>query len=741
MNLIGGTKGFVDPMLGNLTISNSAILNVGTSRWNRSTLGGTLALTNTSKLILSDVTGGITGSNFPSNFSTYNLDSTSTVEFNGTAQTIPGTANAVLSYGNLTLSNGNVKTLGSNVSIYRCLTLANNATMALGNFDAVLKSNNVTTAYVASVPTTPNFTYGSGRFIIERYLFPQKSWRLVSVPLLKLADDATAATINESWREGGTTLSSTGYGTRITGVGTIAYPGGVDEYTQRPSMKYYDTAINDYTPITGANLAANKTIANNEGYYVFVRGDRGITVPSGATGATNLRARGKLRTGDQTYTIKANSFQSIGNPFASRIKFSGITKSTNMQNAFVAWNPANTSGGYGVGRFQQYALTGSDYYSALYGVKNFIESGEAFFVSCIGGGTGTLTIKESDKGAGSSLYSRVGVTSPTLEINLFTKATDNTDFKADAAVLNFDNAFSNTIDNEDVKKFNNATDNLSILKKNIKLFAERKSTLQEKDTIFLALANTHTGDYRFEIDPSVLENLPLKAYLKDKFLNTETPVSLSEITSINFEINNNPDSRMEERFMIVFKQSNPVRFKKITAVRTSNESVNITWHTENENNIDKYIIERSNDGTIYFEVGMQMPTANNFGNPYYTYNDATAVKGINYYRIKSKGITASTVYSDTAKVNALEDKYGSINISPNPATGGIVNINFEAASLGNYVIKINNLKGQLIKSVSFKHQVNGESYKIKTVGFTSGLYTATIINENDKKFTIPFVVR
>ena len=210
VNLIGGTKGFVDPMLGNLTISNSAILNVGTSRWNRSTLGGTLALTNTSKLILSDVTGGITGSNFPSNFSTYNLDSTSTVEFNGTAQTIPGTANAVLSYGNLTLSNGNVKTLGSNVSIYRCLTLANNATMALGNFDAVLKSNNVTTAYVASVPTTPNFTYGSGRFIIERYLFPQKSWRLVSVPLLKLADDATAATINESWREGGTTLSSTG---------------------------------------------------------------------------------------------------------------------------------------------------------------------------------------------------------------------------------------------------------------------------------------------------------------------------------------------------------------------------------------------------------------------------------------------------------------------------------------------------------------------------------------------------
>ena len=741
VNLVVGTKNFVDPILGNLTVSNSAILNVGMSRWNRSSLGGTLTLKPTSKLILSDVTGGTTGSNFPSLFAAYNLDSTSTVEFNGTTQIIPGENELVKNYGNLTLSNGNTKTLGSKIAIFRCLTLAINTTMELGAFDAVLKSNYVTTAYVSAVPITAILSYGgTGRFEVERYLYPQKSWRLLSVPLQKFANDATASTINSSWREGGTTL--TGFGTRITGVGTIAYPGGVDEYTQRPSMKYYDTAINDYTPITATNLAANKTIANNEGYYIFVRGDRGISVPSLATGATILRAKGKLRTGDQIYTIKAKSFQSIGNPFASRIQFSRITKTTNIENSFVAWNPTNTSGGYGVGRFQQYALTGSDYYSALYGIKNFIESGEAFFVSNIGTGSGTITIKESDKGAGSSLYSRVGITFPTLEINLYTKATDNTDFKVDGTVLNFDPSFSNLINNDDVKKFNNASDNLYILKNNTKLFAERRATLQMNDTIFLALSNTRLGLYRFNIDPSVLGNLPLKAYLKDKFLQTEIPVSLSETTDINFEITNDPNSRVVDRFMIVFKKFLPLRFTAITAVRKSDKPINLTWNTENENNIDNYRIERSTDGVNFIEIGSQMPTANNFGNPYYTFYDAKASKEIIYYRIKGNGITGNSIYSNTAKVLAFEENNNKpVNIFPNPVTNGNININFEGAVLGNYVSTINNFTGQLIKSETFRHQVIGESCIIKILNAGGGFYTANIVDETGIKKMIPFLIK
>ena len=176
------------------------------------------------------------------------------------------------------------------------------------------------------------------------------------------------------------------------------------------------------------------------------------------------------------------------------------------------------------------------------------------------------------------------------------------------------------------------------------------------DTIFLALSNTRLGAYRFNIDPSVLGNLPLKAYLKDKFLQTETAVSLSAITDINFDITIDPNSRVTDRFMIIFKKFLPVRFTAITALRNSNNAVNLTWNTENENNIDTYKIEKSIDRVNFIEIGSQMPTANNFGNPYYTFYDVTASNKINYYRIKGNGIIGNAIYSNIATILPLEEK-------------------------------------------------------------------------------------
>ncbi len=738
-----------DNVLRNITINGSSILDLNSRQLNRNSNGGTFLLRNTSQLKLgasSSVSAAGTatltgGSNFPSGFTTITLDSTSTVEFNGAIQSIPGFTDSVKSYGNLTLSNGSTKTLRGKISIFRNLSLVGNTTMALDNFDATLKSNSVTTAYVSAVPTTAAFTYGSGRFEVERHLFSQKSWRFLSVPLLKLAQDPTSPTINSSWRENGTTLAATLFGTRITGPGTIGFSAGVDENTQRGSMKFYEMAANNYREITSADLAANRTIANDEGYYVFVRGDRGVNVPSGATGATTLRAKGKLRTGPQTYSVNANSFQSVGNPYASRIRFSSVTKTANIENSFVAWNPANTGGGYGVGRFQQYALFGSDYFSSIYGVKNFIESGEAFFITAAPTGSGTITINENDKGSGSSLFSRAGVTSPTLEINLLTKGTDNTFFKVDAAVVNFDNGWSNSIDNNDVKKFLNVTDNLSILKNNIKLFAERRTAMQPNDSIVLSILNTRLGNYKLEIDPSVLNGFPLKAYIKDKFLKAETAVSLSDTTNINFEITTDPASRLEDRFAIVFKANSPVRFTAITAVRHTDKSANITWNTENENNVNSYKIERSDDGINYTAIGTQTPTANNFGNPYYAFNDASASAKINYYRIIADNVTASAFYSNVAVIKALkESTEKEINIYPNPITNGNVNLNFGNANLGNYIISIRNIKGQLILSKSFKHMTASETLKIEIPTATQGLYNATIVDADGIKNIIPFMI-
>ena len=125
----------------------------------------------------------------------------------------------------------------------------------------------------------------------------------------------------------------------------------------------------------------------------------------------------------------------------------------------------------------------------------------------------------------------------------------------DHVVLNFDDSYSNSFDGNDVRKFMNSTDNLALKIGTRNLILERRLPLQITDTIYLSLTNTRIASYQFEIDPSVLGNLLLNAFLIDKFLSTETPVSLTTVTNVPFSITSDAASRVADRFMIVFRQA------------------------------------------------------------------------------------------------------------------------------------------------------------------------------------------
>ncbi len=111
---------------GNLTIQGNFTIQSGTADLttftaNRSSSGGTFTLAGTSSLKIAGA------NNFPSNYSSYTIASTSTVEYNGTsAQSI-----SPVTYGNLTISNGgsNEKTLTGNVSVGGDLLINSGATM------------------------------------------------------------------------------------------------------------------------------------------------------------------------------------------------------------------------------------------------------------------------------------------------------------------------------------------------------------------------------------------------------------------------------------------------------------------------------------------------------------------------------------------------------------------------------------------------------------------------------------
>ena len=729
VSLNGATS--VDPILGNLTINNSSIFDLNSKQFSGNSSGKSFLLNLLSTIKLP------TSSNFPSGFTTVTLDSTSTVEFNGAAQTIT-LPTAVTVYGNLTLSGRGTKTLGGNISINRALDIGTGVTMALAENTATLKSNAQTTAFVR--PVNGTITYGTnGAFVVERHLYAKKAWRLLATPV-----QASTLSITNSWREGSagvTNLTSTGFGTQITGPATSI---GMDQNTQRGSLKWFDQSINNYREITNTGDA----IARSEGYYVFVRGDRAQTI-TGPGSVTNLRLRGKILTGTQPdFNISAGKFASVGNPYPSAIDMRNVSKTGGTVNGFITWNPNSAQQVYGVGGFETYIYnSGSNNYErvpfAAGPVKNFIQSGEAVFVQATGS-NGKIIFEENDKVNGSKLESRTGemvartgIATPTLEMNLHSQNSDGSSFLADGFRMDFNSNYDNAIDNLDFRKVNNAVENLAIRNNNYNVIVERRKILSSTDTIFLSLSNTRVASYRFEIDPSVLGNLPLNAFLLDKFLQTETQVSLTAVTNIPFSITNDAASRVADRFMIIFRPviiaaPLPFSFTEIVAKKNAANTNSINWRVINENNVVEYVVERSANAVSFRTIGSKNALVNNGNNASYNFMDGTPLEKGNFYRIKASMQNGTALYSDIVKV-AGNNLTPAITIQLNPVQNKILNLSCENLQ-GTYTMNLVSKNGSIVFN---KLIAVSSAFEIKNIALdgtiAAGIYELILIDSKNNK--------
>lgn len=556
-----------------------------------------------------------------------------------------------------------------------------------------LKSSPARTAQVGSIPTGALITYGTtGRFEVERYLPPLRAWRFLSTPVAAIG----SPTITEAWREGGL-LTSTGYGTQITGPEGAA--NGFDAVTTGYSMKWYDASISNYKMVTNTS----GSIANDAGYMVFVRGDRSIGV-GGTTSATNLRIKGQIRTGLQVFPTPANSFQSIGNPYPSRISFPDLlTGNPLIGSYYIAWDPS-LNGSYAVGGFQ--TLSSLDGYqaqapapgagtSSLYIVNNTypdIESGQAFYIQNPTAAPLPVTIDENMKTTGSRIASR----EPTMEDRQFirTRLYTNTGEIADGNMVAFDDELNNDFESDDAIKFTNSGENFGMSRFGKKLSVEGRNRIQPNDTIHYNMSNLREQEYKISILPEKLSGLGMEAYFVDRFLNTQTPVSLATNTDIAINITSNAASKAANRFYLVFKSLAgplPVTFVSVAAQRQADRSIAVKWKVANEINIDHYEVERSANGTQFNSI----LTNDAQGTADYSKNDLSPLAADNFYRIKATGIAGDITYSAIVKVSPLKST-ASISVYPNPVVNGQLGIQFTGQAEGNYTIQLVNAKGQLV---------------------------------------------
>ncbi|MBW7892917.1 MAG: T9SS type A sorting domain-containing protein, partial [Chitinophagaceae bacterium] len=444
-------------------------------------------------------------------------------------------------------------TLGTPLDISGELRVENGELITADNL--TLKSTEEGTASVS--PVNGSIT---GNVTVERFIPARRAWRILSAPV------SGDQTINAAWQEGVTTASpnanpNPGYGTHITGGSTTD---GFDQNkagNSASSIKWFDNATNSWI---GVSNTASTTVGNKP-FMLFVRGDRGVSLAGSDVTPTNttLRANGPLFIGDQTIPVHATGFTAVANPFASPVNFASITR-TNVKNSYYLWEP-RMGGSFGLGAYVNISLngTGYDIVPALVNPDNqFIQSGQGFLVASTGDG-GSITIKESDKSAGIS-HSSTRNTEDGTETPFFAPAKNSQGLRITLQTINDDEVstldgilasygrdFSSTIDEMDVAKLPNLSENLALLRQGQQLMVERRSPIDEKgDTLYLNLYNTRQKNYLLEFEPNDLTDI-VSATLEDNYLHLSTPIKTTEKTQVPFQINTDAASSNIDRFKVI----------------------------------------------------------------------------------------------------------------------------------------------------------------------------------------------
>jgi hypothetical protein len=135
----------------------------------------------------------------------------------------------------------------------------------------------------------------------------------------------------------------------------------------------------------------------------------------------------------------------------------------------------------------------------------------------------------------------------------------------------------------------------------------------------------------------------------------------------------------------------PIIFSSINAV-VANKKINIEWKVENEINLNKYQVEKSNDGISFNEL----ETINAKGLTTYTSIDNNPFASNNYYRIKAIDKSGDAKYSSIVRVSTAVKGKNELSVYPNPVINKTINLQLKDLDADNYSLLLVNNVGQVV---------------------------------------------
>lgn len=160
-------------------------------------------------------------------------------------------------------------------------------------------------------------------------------------------------------------------------------------------------------------------------------------------------------------------------------------------------------------------------------------------------------------------------------------------------------------------------------------------------------------------------------------------------------------------------------------------SVVINWQTVSEEDIDYFIVERSdNIDNNYKEIGKVLSKGNSNQRQQYSFEDLAPVMGLNYYRLKQVSKDGQISYEESVVANF--NGGSPVIIYPNPVTNKFTIKGLSVNITTNMVII--DIRGSIVAKASTKNS----SYTWNVEQLTSGTYFLRI-DQNNKTQTLRFV--
>jgi Secretion system C-terminal sorting domain len=155
--------------------------------------------------------------------------------------------------------------------------------------------------------------------------------------------------------------------------------------------------------------------------------------------------------------------------------------------------------------------------------------------------------------------------------------------------------------------------------------------------------------------------------------------------------------------------------------------VNLDWVTASERNIQYFVVERSQDGKSFVQVGANVTASNKSTKNAYHVEDSNPLAGLSFYRIHEATLGGKNSYSPVRSVDIVKEK-GLLSVYPNPSDSDIsieMEINKNA---GDVFVEIFDLVGKQVYFKKITAETERITIPIPTINLPNGNYVIRVKN-------------